>query len=324
LKNGAVSTLEAATTSATNIPSTQYALSVRGVLAKQQYISERRGENQKLEVLDENTCRECKKGDGPGVVWIGCDHQPRCFGGAGWYHLSCVGLEESDVPEEIWICKLCKEDDDQVLELEALLHEDDINSSSSRCMSSKQIIQSLAGTVSNNCTIINGNVLFLERPQSRSQEFIALGIRLHDNISRVEFRNGDNWEEYEGSIHDLNDDDEIRFLLSRAQVRRSISQTSRDILAQSTDARTVGCKRDTYRQQELPSWLASDLARPADVQKPHKKGIRVSQYVHPNAKVAPGPKRRRKNEISNTNKTALQFVSNTQNIKTDTQSTVVK
>ena len=323
LKAGAVSTLEATTTGSNSISSTQYARSINDVLEKQQRISSRRLENKRNEV-DENTCRICKRDDSVGSAWIGCDHHPKCLGGAGWYHITCVGLEDEENIGDEWICQLCREDDDDEGALELLLEAKREGNISSSTSNSSRIIESRADIISRNCTIFDGKVLFLEHPTRRSQEFIALDIQLHDVIGDITVRDGDRWDEYDGSLHELGEGDEIRFVLYRNNKPQCVSLSSRDILADSTDARIVGCKRDTYNRSELPSWLSSDVARPADIQKPQTKGIRISKYANPNTRLAPGSKRRRDSDQNTASKTAVQFVSNITKIKNKGVSTSVK
>jgi hypothetical protein len=284
---------------------------VGAIVEKQQTISSRRRKLRELEV-DDNTCRICGIDDRAGFPWIGCDHEPQCFGGAGWYHMPCVKLDIE--PEGCWLCPLCTEDDEEIHDLSTLLErKNEVPLPAARRL--ENTIYTTAGNISRNCTVIKGKVLFLENPVDQSEDFISLGIRLHDNISDLHIQEGEQWEPYGGLIDDLNDRDNVRFIVTRGVGVLSTDISSRDVLACSTDARSVGCARDTYyRQDELPPWLSADEARPIDVQKPHRKGMRCSKYNNPNAKVSRGSKRKLPDDNLVT-KHALAIVSKGINVK---------
>ena len=54
---------------------------------------------------DAGTCvKTCIREDKPGDRMIGCDGE--C---GGWFHLECVDMEESEIPDvdEDWVCPMC-------------------------------------------------------------------------------------------------------------------------------------------------------------------------------------------------------------------------
>ena len=279
LKSGAVSTLETAQA----VSDFSISQSLAPVIEKQKEIYNRRNIMGEQET-DENTCRICGKDDTAALNWIGCDHEPRCLGGAGWYHIDCVGLSEE--PEGAWICNFCNEDDRDMADLNGLL--DDSDDKDCKLPAGEVLAKPVtckAGVISKHCIIVNGAVLFLKLPFEISKEFTALGIQLHDKIDNISISSGNEWEPFDGTFTDLADEDVIRFTLHRNHVRKSTGPSSLNLLPLSSDAREVGCGRDMYyKMSELPTWLSSDAARPNDVQRVRRKGIRHTKYANPNAK----------------------------------------
>jgi hypothetical protein len=298
LKSGAVSTLDSA--QPVSISSV-----LNPIMEKYEALHNRRNHMKNLETND-NTCRSCRLDDTAAMTWIGCDHEPRCLGGAGWYHMKCVGIVAE--PEGSWICDLCKEDDHEIEKLNGL-----IKSSSEKAPNlpaenafAKQI-SCKAGIILNNCTVINNVILFLKHPGEISREFFSLGIQVHDSFEDITIANGKEWEPFDGTMNDLADDDVIQFTLRRNSVRHNTGPTSRELLSLSSDAREVGCARDTYYKiSELPAWLSADVARPNDVQRVRKRGIRHTNYANPNArKVTRSSKRKLSDDTSLVCKAAI-------------------
>ena len=70
---------------------------------------QRKSKRQKRTKFNENTCRVC------GNVWEAETEEVEvwvnCQSCTGWYHASCVGVDEEEAEETDYICDLCNHED---------------------------------------------------------------------------------------------------------------------------------------------------------------------------------------------------------------------